>query len=85
MLNTKTESTSFRENWKFIEDNRDQLMEKYPEHWIAVLDKKVVAADPDPWRFRDMLREIGPPPKGEPDHMAVEILTSEETDWIHPW
>ena len=84
MPETKTEFPLHNENWKFIEDNRNELMEKYPEHWIAVLDKKVVAADPNPWRFMDMLREIGPPPKGEPDYMEIELLTSEDVDWIHP-
>lgn len=85
MLETKTKSLPYSENWKFIEDHRDELMEKYPEHWIAVVEKEVVAADPDPWRFMDKLREIGPPPKGEPDYMEIELLTSEEIDWIHPW
>ena len=83
MLDAKTESPPYNKNRKFILDHHDELMEKYPEHWIAVIDNKVVAADPDPWRFMDMLREIGPPPKGQPDYMVIELLT--EIDWLHPW
>ena len=83
MLETKTETASFKENWKFIEDNRDHLTEKYPDHWIAVHDKKVVAADPDPREFVAKMRKIGPFP--DPGKGVVELLISEETDWIHLW
>ena len=82
MLGTKTESPPYNKNRKFILDRHDELMEKYPEHWILVIDEKVVTADRDPWEFVAKLREIGPPPKGQSGYMAIELLT--EMDWIHP-
>ncbi len=82
MLDTKTESPPFNENQRFILDHHDELMEKYPEHWIAVYDKKVVAADPDPRKLVAKMREMGPFP--DPGKGVVELLTSEEIDWIHP-
>ena len=83
MLDTKTESPPYNKNRRFILDQHNELMEKYPEHWIAVIDEKVVAADLDPWEFMAKLRNIGPPPKGQPDYIAIELLT--EIDWLHPW
>ncbi len=82
MLDTRTESRPFNENWEFIYDHYDELLEKYPEHWIAVVDKKVVAADPDPWGLVAKLRKIGPLP--DPGRAVVELLTSEEIYSIHP-
>lgn len=81
MLDTKTKPASFKENWQFIEVHRDELMEKYPEHWIAVVDREVVAADPDPWGLVDKMRKMRP--FSDPGSVVVELLTSEEIYCIH--
>ena len=81
MLEAKIESQPFNENWGFIYDHYDELLEKYPEHWIAVVDKKVVAADLDPRQLVSDLREIGP--LKDPGSAVVEQMTSQESYCIH--
>lgn len=83
MLDTKTEYQLCNQGRKFIRDNYDALLEKYPEHWIAVTGREVIAAEPDPFELIAKMRELGPFP--DPGNMTVELMTSEEIDWIHPW
>ncbi len=71
MLDAKTESQLYHEDWDFIEANYDALQEKYPEHWIALMDKKVVASDPDPMELAAKLRPMGLPP----NRVVIEKLT----------
>ena len=78
MLNTKTESQLRHEDWDFVEVNFDTLQEKYPEHWIAVMDKKVIAADPDPMELAAKLRPMNLPP----NRVVIEKLTDLSEDAI---
>ncbi len=39
----------------------DELLKEYPEQSIAILDQKVIASDPDPWRLLESLEERGLP------------------------
>ena len=71
MLETKTESQLRHEDWNFVEANYDALQEKYPEHWIAVMDRKVVAADPDPMELAAKLRSLSLPP----NRVVIEKLS----------
>lgn len=78
MLDTKTESQLRREDWDFVEANFDALQEKYPEHWIAVMDKEVIAADPDPMELAAKLR----PMSLSPNRVVIEKLTDLAEDVV---
>ena len=78
MLNTKTESQLYHEDWDFVEANYHVLQQKYPEHWIAVMDKEVIAADPDPMELAAKLRPIDLPP----NRLVIEKLTDLAEDVI---
>ena len=51
-----------------------------PEQWVAVVDKRVVGADPDLDRFRIRLEPTGLPK----NRILTERVTAEEEDWILP-
>ncbi len=78
MLNTTTESQLHREDWDFVEANYHALQEKYPEHWIALIDKKVIAADPEPMELAAKLRTMSLPS----NRVVIEKLTDLEEDAI---
>ena len=78
MLETRTESQLRREDWGFVEANYHALQEKYPEHWIALMDKKVIASDPDPMELVAKLRLMNFPP----NRVVIEKLTDLDEDAI---
>lgn len=78
MLDVKTESQLYHEDWDFVEANFDALQEKYPEHWIAVVDKEVIAAEPDPMELAAKLRAIDLLPR----RVFIEKLTDLDEDAI---
>ncbi len=78
MLETKTESQLLREDWDFVEANYHALQEKYPEHWIALMDKQVIASDPDPMKLAAKMRPMNLPP----NRVVIEKLTDLDEDAI---
>lgn len=78
MLDTKTKSQLRHEDWDFVEANFDALQEKYPEHWIAVMDKEVIAADPDPIELAAKLRVMDLPT----NRIVIEKLTDLAEDAV---
>lgn len=78
MLDTKTKSQLRHEDWDFVEANFDALQEEYPEHWIAVMDKEVIAADPDPMQLAAKLRPMDLPT----NRVVIEKLTDLDEDAI---
>ena len=80
MLDAKTESQLFREDCEFLDAHYDELLEKYPERWVAVVDKRVVGADPDLDRLLTRLKPMGLPR----NRIVTEKVTAEEEIWILP-
>ena len=78
MLDTKTESQLRHKDWDLVEANYHSLQEKYPEHWIAVIDKEVIAADPDPMELAAKLRAMDLPT----NRVVIEKLTDLNDDAI---
>jgi hypothetical protein len=58
---------------KFWEDNYQALLCEYPEHFVAVKDGKVVAADPDLARLFYMLTDLGLDPR---TGVAIEFISA---------
>ena len=42
MLDMERDMTRFHEDGQFFDTHYDELLKKYPEHWIAVFCKEVV-------------------------------------------
>ena len=64
---------SYRRNVEFFEANYDELLEKYPDQWIAILDQKVLGSADDPSDLVRRLRARGV----ETQHVLFEEM---ETD-----
>ena len=80
MIDVRTELRLFREDWEFIDAHHYDLLENYPEQWVAVVDKKVVGADPDLDRLLTRLEPMGLPK----NRIVSEKVTAEEEVWILP-
>jgi hypothetical protein len=57
----------FEADHVWIDQNREKLLEEYPEQWIAVQDRQVIASDPD---FDGLLAKLP-----DPSRTAVEFLS----------
>jgi hypothetical protein len=58
----------------FLDKHRDELLQRYPERWVAVYNGEVVGAAKDPKRLIRQLERKGIPP-GE---VYREYLTDRE-------
>jgi uncharacterized protein DUF5678 len=64
----------FQADHVWIDQNREKLLEQYPDQWIAVQDGQVIASDPD---FDGLVAKL-PDPSGT----AVEFLTREPIEIV---
>ncbi|HEY8744401.1 MAG TPA: hypothetical protein VIU62_15000 [Chloroflexota bacterium] len=62
----------------YVQDHYDELMDKYPEQWVAVYGETVVGVHADLELLVKRLRLQGVPP----EHTVTEFLTREEVVWI---
>jgi hypothetical protein len=49
----------FRDDALYVDEHRDELLQRYPESWVAVLHRQVVADDRDPKRLLKKLEKKG--------------------------
>jgi len=81
MTITKKDSADmkrFREDSIFIEQHEDELKEKYPNKWIAVLNRKVVNVNDDFDSLLDNLKKHDI----HPGDCVIEFLSTSEEIWI---
>jgi len=62
------------ESQDFIESHRKELLQRYPDQWIAVYKRDIVEVDKELRRLVRKLRTSGAPLK----YIALEHLKSEE-------
>jgi hypothetical protein len=65
----------FEESRSYIDSNREKLSKQYPNCWIAVHKKKVLAANSNLRNLIVILRKSGTPL----EQVAVELLANEKT------
>ncbi len=58
----------------FIYSHREELLQQYPDQWIAVYRKDIIGNDKDLLRLVRKLRTSGVPLR----HIALEMLSREE-------
>ena len=63
-------------NW--VKDNYPDLIDKYSEHYIAVLDKEVIAYAPTMEKVLDNIGELGI----DPNLVIIKFLTKEEVSFL---
>lgn len=49
-------------NVRWYEAHHSELLEQYPDQWVAILDQRVVEVADDAYALIDQLRERGIPP-----------------------
>jgi hypothetical protein len=57
----QAQSRRFQRDIEFYEAHRDQLLEQYPEQWVAIFNQHVAGVDPDVDRLLASLHERGIP------------------------
>ena len=78
MIDIKKELQKFTKDGQFLDVHYEELLEEYPEQWVAVFDEKVVGAGPDFDRLLDDLQARGLPL----GRIVIEKVTAEEEVWI---
>ena len=51
----------FHRDGQYFDANREDLLRRYPECWVAILDERVVGTDPDFEKLLLSLEEAGLP------------------------
>ncbi len=54
-----TELERFRDDAIYLDEHREELMKKYPERWVAVYNKQVVADAKDHKKLIEKLKDKG--------------------------
>ena len=80
MLDIKTDLKRFHEDGQFFDSHYNELLEKCPEHWVAVFHKEVVGTDTDFYRLLDSLKSRGFPLS----RMIIKQVTAKQVKWFLP-
>ena len=80
MLDMKEDLKRFTEDGHFFDTHYKELLEKYPEHWIAIFYKEVVGTDTDFDRLLVDLKSRGFPLS----RMFIKQVTSRKVKWFLP-
>jgi hypothetical protein len=71
MNQVQAELQRFKKDTAYYEAHHDELLEKYPEQWVAIYNQKVVGASPD---YEQLLNDLQA--KGySVGHVFVHYLT----------
>lgn len=65
---------SFEADHLWVNENREALLERYAEQWIAVKNGQVIASDPD---LAGLLSKLP-----DPAHTCVEFITREPLEMV---
>jgi hypothetical protein len=68
----------FKSEVDYYRTHRDDLLQQYPEEWVAIFNQTVVAADAEPEKLLAALRQKGVPV----EQALVEHLTRHEDTLI---
>ena len=80
MHEKQAELRRFRTDALYYEAHRQELLQKYPEHWVAILNEEVVGADTDFDQLLNQLEQKGVP--GE--RVFIEHATEKDELLILP-
>ena len=73
-MQTEQEKLRYRNDALFFDEHREELLQQYPEHWVAIYDQQVVGAAN---RLPQLLKELEE--RGLPQGDAfIERLSAKE-------
>ena len=78
MNELQAELERFRRDAQYYEDQLHELVEKYPERWIAILNEQVVGTSRD---YDDLLRQLQENGIAL-ERIFIELLTRQEEVFI---
>ena len=67
-----------RENRQYLDANRERLKQRYPDEWVAILGRRVVAHGATPEGVMRAVRES----REDSDGVVLKLLTTEDRTWI---
>ncbi len=76
----QAELERFGRDVEYYQAHQEQLLERYPEQWVAIFNEQVVGADPDVDRLLATLDEHGIPK----EKALVEYVTAKDEILILP-
>ncbi len=65
-------------NWDYFEEHREALTEQYPDQWIAIRRKRLVAHGDTAEDVMRVVREI----EGDQSSTVLRYLSTEERVWL---
>lgn len=65
---------NFQRDIDYAEAHREELLNRYPEQWVAILDQQVVGAKPNVYQLIEDLRARGIPTQ----RVVLRHLTRQE-------
>lgn len=74
MQQHRAELERFKRDTAYYEQHREELLEQYPEQWVAIFNQQVVGAAPEYEQLLDHLQARGVPV----GQALVEHLTSKD-------
>jgi hypothetical protein len=80
MFEKQPDLRRFQRDLDYYEAHRQELLERYPEQWVAIFEEQVAAADPDVDRLLETLRQRGVPTQ----EAVVEHVTAQDDLLILP-
>ena len=78
MNEVQAEMERFKRDTQYCEGHYEELLEQYPEQWVAIYDEQVVGAGPDARQLLVELKQRGIPI----GQTFFEYMTNKEEIWI---
>lgn len=78
MQELQLELQRFQRDIDYYQTHYEELLEQYPEQWVAIFNQRVVGADPDARKLFNDLKGRGIP-LGQ---TLTEYVTSKDELWI---
>ena len=67
-----------RENREYLDENRERLKRRYPDEWVAIFRRQVVAHGDTPEGVMRTVRET----YEDSDGVVLKLLSTEDRTWI---
>ena len=61
-MDVEAELARYQADVLYLEKHRQELLARYPDHWVAIYHQQVVGAAKDPRRLLKQLKRKGIPP-----------------------
>jgi len=70
--------TAAEKRYDYLDSRREELLEKYPDQFVAVTENDVVAVARTMKKLLSELKKMGL----ETNHVSIEFITAKDFDWV---